>query len=99
MNPTQGWESLLRLAVFGPFMLLALYGLYYCRQRQWQLAPLWLFFLVYPLPYYVTHVDHGRYSYPVEPLVLMLAVTPMVVWFHGNQELFGTRKRGNGAGS
>jgi hypothetical protein len=33
--------------------------------------------LIYPLPYYLTHVARGRYSYPVEPFVVLLAAVPL----------------------
>jgi 4-amino-4-deoxy-L-arabinose transferase-like glycosyltransferase len=81
VNPEQGWESWLRLTFFAPLIVLALYGLRYAGSRWWQLAPVWLFLLIYPLPYYVTHVHHGRYSYPVEPFVVLLASIPLAVWF------------------
>jgi hypothetical protein len=79
-NPSLGWESWLRLSYFGPFLLLALYGVS-CGLRRWrELAPLGLFLLIYPLPYYLTHVARGRYSYPVEPFVVLLAAVPLAVW-------------------
>jgi 4-amino-4-deoxy-L-arabinose transferase-like glycosyltransferase len=81
INPKVGSESFLRLAYFGPFLLLALYGIYRCGKPRWQLGPLWLFLLIYPLPYYVIHVDRGRYSYPVEPFVLLFAAIPLAVWY------------------
>jgi 4-amino-4-deoxy-L-arabinose transferase-like glycosyltransferase len=81
LNPKVGSESLLRLAYFGPLLLLALYGIYRCGKPRWQLGPIWLFLLIYPLPYYVIHVDRGRYSYPVEPFVLLLAAIPLAVWY------------------
>jgi hypothetical protein len=33
------------------------------------------------MPYYLAHVNHGRYSYPVEPLVLLLAASFIAIWF------------------
>jgi 4-amino-4-deoxy-L-arabinose transferase-like glycosyltransferase len=80
INPKVGSESFLRLAYFGPLLLLALYGIYVSRKFRWQLGPLWLFLLIYPLPYYVMHVDHGRYSYPVEPFVVLLAAASLAAW-------------------
>jgi 4-amino-4-deoxy-L-arabinose transferase-like glycosyltransferase len=79
-NPSLGSESWLRLTYFGPFLILAMYGLWYEIRRWWQLAPIWFFLLLYPLPYYLTHVAHGRYSYPVEPLVVLLAAIPVSLW-------------------
>jgi hypothetical protein len=81
VNPRVGSETFVRLTYFGPFILLALYGIYCFRKRRWQLAPIFLFLLVYPLPFYVIHVDRGRYSYPVEPFVLLLAAAAVVVWY------------------
>jgi 4-amino-4-deoxy-L-arabinose transferase-like glycosyltransferase len=80
VNPSLGSESWLRLIYFGPFLILALYGLCYEIRRWWQLAPIWFFLLLYPLPYYLTHVARGRYSYPVEPLVVLLASIPVSLW-------------------
>jgi hypothetical protein len=79
-NPGLGWESGVRLAYFGLFIMLALCGLRYATGRRRHLAPIWLFLLIYPLPYYLTHVTHGRYSYPVEPLVVLLAANSVAVW-------------------
>jgi hypothetical protein len=81
VNPRVGSETFLRLAYFGPFLLLAFYGIYCIRKRHWQLAPIFLFLLVYPLPFYVIHVDRGRYTYPVEPFVLLLAAAAVAVWY------------------
>jgi 4-amino-4-deoxy-L-arabinose transferase-like glycosyltransferase len=79
-NPSLGWESWIRLSYFGPFLILALYRVS-CDFRRWrELAPLWVFLLIYPLPYYLTHVARGRYSYPVEPFVVLLAAVPLAVW-------------------
>jgi 4-amino-4-deoxy-L-arabinose transferase-like glycosyltransferase len=77
INPRVGPESVVRLTYFGPFLLLALYGVWVSGKSAWQIAPLWLFLLVYPLPYYVIHVDRGRYSYPVEPYVVLFAGIPL----------------------
>jgi hypothetical protein len=81
LNPAQGWESRLRLIFFSPLIVLALCGVRHAGGRRWQLAPLWLFLLIYPMPYYLAHVNHGRYSYPVEPLVLLLAASFIAIWF------------------
>jgi hypothetical protein len=80
-HPRLGTESWVRLAYFGPLILLAFCGHWYGKRHWWELAPLWLFILVFPLPYYVTHVDRGRYSYPVEPLVVLLAAIPLAAWY------------------
>jgi 4-amino-4-deoxy-L-arabinose transferase-like glycosyltransferase len=73
-------KSWLHVALFGPFAVLALYGLLYGLRRRWHLAPVWLFTLVYPLPYYVTHIPVYRYRYPVEPFVVLLAAIPLAIW-------------------
>ena len=78
--PGQGWKSWLYLSLFGPFAVLALCGLWHGTRRQWHLAPVWLFLLVYPLPYYLIHVSVYRYRYPVEPLVVLLAAIPLAIW-------------------
>ena len=80
-NPSLGWESWVRLSYFGIFLVLALYGVRHGIRHWRELAPLWLFLFVYPLPYYLTHVARGRYSYPVEPFVLLLAAAPLAVWY------------------
>lgn len=77
--PTHGWKSWLHLSYFGPFVVLALYGLWHSLRRR-HLTPVWLFLVVYPLPYYVTFVNHGRYIYPVEPFVVLLAAIPLTIW-------------------
>jgi hypothetical protein len=81
VNPRLGSETFVRLIYFGPVLLLALYGIYCFRKRRWQLAPIFLFLLVYPIPFYVIHVDRGRYSYPVEPFVVLLAAAAVAVWY------------------
>ena len=43
-------------------------------------APLFLlvlFLVIYPLPYYITHVQQYRYRYPVEPVLVLLAAVPV----------------------
>jgi 4-amino-4-deoxy-L-arabinose transferase-like glycosyltransferase len=81
VNPRLGSETFVRLTYFGPFLLLAFYGIYCFRKRHWQLTPIFLFLLVYPVPFYVIHVDRGRYSYPVEPFVLLLAAAAVAAWY------------------
>jgi hypothetical protein len=76
-----GLRSWLHFAYFGPFVALALCGLWYSRHRWWSFAPVWLFLLIYPLPYYLTHVSRSRYRYPVEPFVVLLAAVALTVWF------------------
>jgi 4-amino-4-deoxy-L-arabinose transferase-like glycosyltransferase len=80
LNLRVGREAWLHFAYFFPLVVLALVGLWHSRQRWRELAPLWLFPLLYPLPYYVTHVGHGRYSYPVEPFTMLLAATSLAIW-------------------
>jgi 4-amino-4-deoxy-L-arabinose transferase-like glycosyltransferase len=76
-----GLKSWAHFAYFGPFTVLALCGLWYSRHRLWPLAPLWLFLLIYPVPYYLTHVSRTRYRYPVEPFVVLLAALTLTIWF------------------
>jgi 4-amino-4-deoxy-L-arabinose transferase-like glycosyltransferase len=80
VNTTLGPNAWLRFAYYGPLLGLALYGIWIGIPRLWDLAPVWLFLLIQPLPYYVTHVAAGRYSYPVEPFVVLLAAVPMSFW-------------------
>jgi hypothetical protein len=89
--PRLGQKSWLHLAYFGPLLTVALYGLVQGVRHRRQLAPIWLFLLVYPLPYYLTHVARGRYRYPVEPLVVLLAAIPLAIWFR--HALLPARKR------
>ncbi len=79
--PNLGWKSWVHLAYFGPLVFLAVYGLWHGLRRRWHLVPVGLFLVVYPLPYYVTFLRHGRYIYPVEPLVVLLAAIPLAIWF------------------
>jgi hypothetical protein len=81
MNPKLGNVSWYRLVYFGPFIFLTVLFLIYNFRKLWHLAPVWLFFLIYPLPYYLTHVAHGRYFYPVEPLVILLGAITIANWF------------------
>jgi len=74
------WSGV-QLIWYGPLALLALYGFCYSLNRRWNLMFIWLFLLVYPLPYYVTHVQLYRYRYPVEPFIVLLAATPLTIWF------------------
>jgi hypothetical protein len=92
INQRVGSETWLRLIYFAPVMLLALYGLRYTFRRAWQLAPIWLFLLAYPLPYYLIHVDRGRYSYPAEPLLVLLAIVPLAMWVNSRLEVRNTAK-------
>jgi hypothetical protein len=68
-----------QLVWYVPIALLALWGLYYSRHRWRDIAPIWLFLLVYPLPYYVTHVQLYRYRYPVELFLILLAAVPVTM--------------------
>jgi hypothetical protein len=80
MNPALGNEGWWRLMYFGPLLLLGGYGLCVGIRRRWFVAPIGLFLLIYPLPYYLTHVVHGRYIYPVEPFVILFAAIPLANW-------------------
>jgi hypothetical protein len=71
----------MQLVWYAPVALLALYGIWYCIGRRWDLIPIWLFLLVYPLPFYITHVQLYRYRYPVEPFLVLLAAIPLTIWF------------------
>jgi len=86
-----GW-SWFQLVWYAPLFLLALYGFWCSRDRLWNTVPLWLFLLVYPLPYYVTHVQLYRYRYPVEPFIILLAAVPLTVWFGRCWGLTSTRQ-------
>ena len=70
-----------QLVWYAPIALLALYGLWHSVRRRWDFTPLWLFLLVYPLPYYVTHVQQYRYRYPVEPFLVLLAAIPVTMCY------------------
>jgi hypothetical protein len=74
-------RSWLQFLWYAPLAALALCGFCYSIKRRWNLMPIWLFLLVYPLPYYVTHVQLYRYRYPVEPFIVLLATIPIVAWF------------------
>jgi 4-amino-4-deoxy-L-arabinose transferase-like glycosyltransferase len=84
--------SWLHFVWYGPLAVLSMYGFWYIIDRRWLLAPLWLFLLVYPLPYYVTHVQLYRYRYPVEPFIVLLAAVPLTVWFGRCWSLTSTKK-------
>jgi hypothetical protein len=71
----------IQFAWYGPLFLLALYGCCYSIWRRWNLTPIWLFLLIYPLPFYITHVQLYRYRYPVEPFLLLPAAIPLTIWF------------------
>lgn len=88
------WRRVSRfhLVWYAPLAVLGLYGFWYIIHRRWHLAPLWLFLLVYPLPYYVTHVQLYRYRYPVEPFIVLLAAIPLTVWFGRCWGLTSTRQ-------
>ncbi len=75
------YHSWLQLIWYGPVAVLALYGFWYSINRRWNLTPIWLFLLVYPLPFYVTHVQLYRYRYPVEPFLVLLAAIPLTILF------------------
>jgi hypothetical protein len=75
------YHSWLQLLWYAPLAMLALYGFWYSIHRPWHLASIWLFLLVYPLPFYVTHVQLYRYRYPVEPFIVLLASIPIIAWF------------------
>jgi hypothetical protein len=72
-----GWKQ---LAWYAPVALSALYCIWCCRGRRWSLMPIWLFLLVYPLPFYITHVQLYRYRYPVEAFLVLLAAVPLTKW-------------------
>jgi hypothetical protein len=79
-NPSLGSHSWLRLSYFGTFLVIALCGFSYAVRHWRDVMPIWLFLLVYPLPYYLTNMARGRYSYPVEPFVVLLAAISMTLW-------------------
>ena len=77
------WRShtWMQLIWYIPVALSALYGIWFCIGQRLDLMPIWLFLLVYPLPFYVTHVQLYRYRYPVEPFLILLAAVPLAIWF------------------
>ena len=84
--------SRLHLVWYAPLAVLALYGFWYIIPCRRHLAPLWLFLVVYPLPYYITHVQLYRYRYPVEPFIVLLAAVPLTVWVGRCWSLTSTRQ-------
>jgi hypothetical protein len=90
------WSSYswFQLIWYVPTFLLASYGAWCGIRRRWNLAPVWLFLLVYPLPYYLTHVQLYRYRYPVEPFVVLLAALPLAVWLNRFWESLAPGKLG-----
>ena len=60
-----------------PVVLLAVAGALDRSKWRAELFLLMLFLLVYPLPYYITHVQLYRYRYPVEPILILLAAVPV----------------------
>jgi 4-amino-4-deoxy-L-arabinose transferase-like glycosyltransferase len=80
INPSVGPRSAIRLVYFAPLLVLSLIGLWICIRRGWHAMPVWLFILMHPIPFYISHVGAGRYSYSVEPFVLLLASVPLAIW-------------------
>jgi len=68
------------LVWYAPTALLAILGLWWSVRRRLDFAPVWLFLSVYPIPFYVTHVQLYRYRYPVEPFLVLLAAIPVATW-------------------
>ena len=73
--------SCFQLVWYIPVILLAVYGTWHSIRHRWNLGPVWLFLLIYPLPFYVTHVQLYRYRYPVEPFLVLLAAIPLNTCF------------------
>jgi len=71
----------IQLTWYAPVVLLSLFGIKYCKGRRRDFIPIWLFLLVYPLPFYITHVQLYRYRYPVEPFLVLLAAIPLNALF------------------
>jgi 4-amino-4-deoxy-L-arabinose transferase-like glycosyltransferase len=67
----------MQLAWYVPVALLALCSMSYFTGRRLDLIHIWLFLLLYPLPFYFTHVQLYRYRYPVEPFLVLLAAIPL----------------------
>jgi hypothetical protein len=82
--------SCVQLIWYIPLALLALYGFFYSLSLKRNLVFIWLFLLVYPLPYYVTHVQLYRYRYLVEPFIVLLAAIPLSILL---TRFFGEVKR------
>lgn len=70
-----------QLVWYVPIALLALYGFWHSVRRRLDFVPIWLFLVVYPISYYVTHVQLYRYRYPVEPFLILLAAIPLTIWY------------------
>lgn len=77
-----------------PIALSALYSILFCIGRRRDLVPIWLFLLIYPLPFYITHVQLYRYRYPVEPFLVLLAAAPLAIWLTRCWRYFKKRPRG-----
>ncbi len=96
--PSQGpdrWRhyAFFHLLWYFPVLVLAAWAL---RDRErWREQPLLLlillFLIVYPLPYYLTHVQLYRYRYPVEPFLVLLAAVPVAARV-GSNRLTGTSR-------
>jgi 4-amino-4-deoxy-L-arabinose transferase-like glycosyltransferase len=63
-----------------PVLFLAAYGIRDRSEWRGPLSLIILFLVVYPLPYYLTHVQLYRYRYPIEPFLVLLAAVPVATW-------------------
>jgi hypothetical protein len=75
-------HSWMLLIWYAPVVLLALCSFWFYVGRKKELIPVWLFLLVYPLPFYITHVQLHRYRYPVEAFLVLLAAIPLTRCFN-----------------
>jgi 4-amino-4-deoxy-L-arabinose transferase-like glycosyltransferase len=76
-GPLSVGRNILFVAVSG----FALWGLILAFRRRVRGAELFLFMVLFPpLPYYVTHADN-RYRHPIEPVLMLLAALPLVMFW------------------
>jgi len=79
-SPRRGSLPSIHFLAYAPFLIAVIVGCRHLLPHWRSLTPVWLFLLVYPVPYYFTHVSVYRYRYPVEAAVLLLSVLPVSLW-------------------
>ena len=79
----------LRIATYGPVLILAVIGLILARRQKWREGSLFLTLIVsYPLLYYVTQITINRYRYVVEAFLLILASYAAVELVNGFRRVY-----------
>jgi 4-amino-4-deoxy-L-arabinose transferase-like glycosyltransferase len=79
----------LRIATYGPVLILAVIGLILSRRKKWREGSLFLALIVsYPLFYYVTQITINRYRYGVEAFLLILASYAAVELVNGFRRVY-----------